>query len=138
MKVLSRIHRLYRRFPHPREWNTGQNPPYDCAYDQAVLCDIISNVSTMNTITDWMYHIFANLASLNQWRSERGFNTLLFRPHSGEAGDPNHLCSSYLVAHSIAHGILLRKLPALMYLFYLKQVCPTYSRRSHHGASLLN
>ena len=40
-------------------------------------------------------------------------DTLVLRPHCGEAGDPDHLSSAYLTAHSISHGILLRKVPAL-------------------------
>lgn len=67
-------------------------------------------------------------------------DTFKFRPHCGEAGDPDHLSSAFLTAHSISHGILLRKVPALQvrkrpyseitgkltytlqYLFYLKQI----------------
>jgi AMP deaminase len=49
-------------------------------------------------------------------------DTFVLRPHSGEAGDPAHLVSAYLTSHSISHGILLRKLPALLYLYYIKQV----------------
>lgn len=45
-----------------------------------------------------------------------------FRPHSGEAGDPDHLMNTFLVAHGINHGITLRKLPALQYLYYLSQI----------------
>jgi adenosine deaminase len=40
-------------------------------------------------------------------------DTFKLRPHCGEAGDPDHLSSAYLTAHSISHGILLRKVPAL-------------------------
>lgn len=40
-------------------------------------------------------------------------DTFKFRPHCGEAGDPDHLSSAFLTAHSISHGILLRKVPAL-------------------------
>ena len=60
--------------------------------------------------------MYANIASLNNYRKRLGMNTFVFRPHSGEAGDPEHLNSAFLVAHSISHGILLRKLPALQYL----------------------
>lgn len=49
-------------------------------------------------------------------------DTFVFRPHCGEAGDTDHLTSAYLTSHSISHGILLRKVPALQYLFYLKQI----------------
>ena len=84
------------------------------------------------------------MTSLNNWRHERGFSrfysletrsfsslladeaipsdTFWLRPHAGEAGDTDHLTSAFLTSHSISHGILLRKVPALQYLFYLKQI----------------
>ena len=34
----------------------------------------------------------------------------------GESGDIEHLAVSFMVAHSIAHGILLQKSPVLQYL----------------------
>ena len=37
-------------------------------------------------------------------------------------GDTDHLTSAFLTSHSISHGILLHKVPALHYLFYLKQI----------------
>ena len=49
-------------------------------------------------------------------------DTFWLRPHAGEAGDTDHLTSAFLTSHSISHGILLRKVPALQYLFYLKQI----------------
>lgn len=49
-------------------------------------------------------------------------DTFVLRPHAGEAGDTDHLTSAFLTSHSISHGILLRKVPALEYLFYLQQV----------------
>ena len=41
------------------------------------------------------------------------------RPHSGEAGDLDHLASAYLTSYGINHGIMLRKAPALQYLYFL-------------------
>lgn len=54
--------RLYRKFPLPKDWNTTQNPPY--AY--------------------WLYYLFSNITSLNNWRHERGFSEpfFLFLPAS--------------------------------------------------------
>ncbi|TKA76338.1 hypothetical protein B0A49_02695 [Cryomyces minteri] len=66
--------RLYRKFPLPKDWNTHQNPPYSY----------------------WIYYLFANIASLNVWRKQRGFNTFLLRPHCGEAGDTDHLAAAYI------------------------------------------
>ncbi|WVO12977.1 AMP deaminase [Cryptococcus depauperatus] len=106
--------RLYRKFPTAQMWNTKQSPPYSY----------------------WIYYMYANMASLNAWRRSRGFNTFVLRPHCGEAGDPDHLSSAFLAAHSISHGILLRKVPALQYLFYLKQIGLAMSPLSNNALFL--
>ncbi|CCO29132.1 AMP deaminase [Rhizoctonia solani AG-1 IB] len=106
--------RIYRKFPYPKDWDTPQNPPYSY----------------------WMYYMFVNMSSLNHWRQARGFNTFVFRPHSGEAGDTDHLAAAFLTAHSISHGILLRKVPALQYLFYLKQIGLAMSPLSNNALFL--
>ncbi|KAK6534447.1 AMP deaminase [Arthrobotrys megalospora] len=106
--------RLYRKFPFPKVWNTGQNPPYSY----------------------WIYYLFANLASLNMWRKQRGFNTFVLRPHCGEAGDTDHLAAAVLVCHSISHGILLRKVPLLQYIFYLEQIGIAMSPLSNNALFL--
>ncbi|KAK8865925.1 AMP deaminase [Kwoniella newhampshirensis] len=106
--------RLYRKFPTAKMWDTKQSPPYSY----------------------WIYYMYANMASLNAWRRSRGFNTFVLRPHCGEAGDPDHLSSAFLTAHSISHGILLRKVPALQYLFYLKQIGLAMSPLSNNALFL--
>ncbi|KAG6835953.1 hypothetical protein H0H93_012915 [Arthromyces matolae] len=106
--------RIYKKFPYPRLWNTSQSPPYSY----------------------WIYYMFANICSLNHWRQRRGFNTFVFRPHCGEAGDSDHLASAFLCSHSISHGILLRKVPALQYLFYLKQIGIAMSPLSNNALFL--
>jgi AMP deaminase len=106
--------RLYRKYPIPREWNTKQNPPYSY----------------------WIYFMFANIAALNFWRKQRGFNTFGLRPHCGEAGDPDHLAVGFLCCHSISHGILLRKVPLLQYLFYLDQIGIAMSPLSNNALFL--
>jgi AMP deaminase len=63
-------------------------------------------------------------------------DTLVFRPHCGEAGDTDHLTSAFLTSHSISHGILLRKVPALQYLFYLKQIGIAMSPLSNNALFL--
>ncbi|KAG9103631.1 AMP deaminase [Ceratobasidium sp. 370] len=63
-------------------------------------------------------------------------DTFVFRPHSGEAGDTDHLAAAFLTAHSISHGILLRKVPALQYLFYLKQIGLAMSPLSNNALFL--
>ncbi|RAL08440.1 AMP deaminase [Aspergillus homomorphus CBS 101889] len=106
--------RLYRKYPIPREWSTKQNPPYSY----------------------WLYFMFANIASLNIWRKKLGFNTFVLRPHCGEAGDPDHLAVGFLCCHSISHGILLRKVPLLQYLFYLDQIGIAMSPLSNNALFL--
>ncbi|KAF3941160.1 hypothetical protein ABW19_dt0204799 [Dactylella cylindrospora] len=106
--------RLYRKFPFPKAWSTGQNPPYSY----------------------WIYYLFANLSSLNMWRKQRGFNTFVLRPHCGEAGDTDHLAAAVLVCHSISHGILLRKVPLLQYIFYLEQIGIAMSPLSNNALFL--
>lgn len=106
--------RVHKKFPLPSEWSTKQNPPYSY----------------------WIYYLFANMSSLNVWRKQRGFNTFLLRPHSGEAGDTDHLAVAALCSHSISHGILLRKLPFLQYIFYLEQIGIAMSPLSNNALFL--
>jgi AMP deaminase len=106
--------RLFRKFPVPKVWDTKQNPPYSY----------------------WIYYIFANMASLNVWRKQRGFNTFVLRPHCGEAGDTDHLAAAVLCCHSISHGILLRKVPLLQYIFYLEQIGIAMSPLSNNALFL--
>ncbi|KAK5129389.1 hypothetical protein LTR08_003549 [Meristemomyces frigidus] len=106
--------RIYRKFPLPKDWNTAQNPPYSY----------------------WIYCLFANIASLNVWRKQRGFNTFALRPHCGEAGDTDHLAAAVLCCHSISHGLLLRKVPLLQYIFYLEQIGVAMSPLSNNALFL--
>ncbi|KAG6036666.1 hypothetical protein E4U41_005564 [Claviceps citrina] len=106
--------RLFKKFPVPKVWDSKQNPPYSY----------------------WIYYLFANMSSLNFWRKERGFNTLVMRPHCGEAGDSEHLAVALLCCHSISHGLLLRKVPLLQYAFYLEQVGIAMSPLSNNALFL--
>lgn len=106
--------RLHRKFPTAKEWNTLQNPPY----------------------TYWIYYLFANMAALNAFRKQRGFNTFVLRPHCGEAGDLEHLSAAALCCHSISHGLLLRKAPLLQYIFYLDQIGIAMSPLSNNALFL--
>ena len=106
--------RIYRKFPLPADWHTPQNPPYSY----------------------WIYYLFANMASLNVWRKQRGFNTFVLRPHCGEAGDTDHLAAAVLCCHSISHGLLLRKVPLLQYIFYLEQIGVAMSPLSNNALFL--
>lgn len=66
----------------------------------------------------------------------RTVDTFVLRPHAGEAGDTDHLTSAFLTSHSISHGILLRKVPALCYLFYLEQIGVAMSPLSNNALFL--
>ncbi|TRX98180.1 hypothetical protein FHL15_000825 [Xylaria flabelliformis] len=106
--------RLFKKFPVPKEWDSPQNPPYSY----------------------WIYYLFSNMTSLNFWRRQRGFNTFLLRPHCGEAGDVEHLAVALLSSHSISHGLLLRKVPLLQYIFYLEQIGIAMSPLSNNALFL--
>jgi len=106
--------RLFKKYPIPTEWNSKQNPPYSY----------------------WIYYLFVNMSTLNQWRKQRGFNTFLLRPHCGEAGDSEHLAVAALCSHSISHGLLLRKVPLLQYVFYLDQIGIAMSPLSNNALFL--
>ncbi|KAI0531606.1 hypothetical protein GGR58DRAFT_493041 [Xylaria digitata] len=106
--------RLFKKFPVPKEWDSQQNPPYSY----------------------WIYYLFSNMTSLNFWRRQRGFNTFLLRPHCGEAGDVEHLAVALLCSHSISHGLLLRKVPLLQYIFYLEQIGIAMSPLSNNALFL--
>ena len=106
--------RLYRKYPVAKDWNDEQNPPY----------------------THWIYYLYANIASLNNWRKERGFTTFALRPHCGEAGDPDHLAAAALCCYSINHGITLRKVPFFQYIFYLDQIGIAMSPLSNNALFL--
>ncbi|ETO25728.1 AMP deaminase, partial [Reticulomyxa filosa] len=90
----------YKDLPLPNGWNSDENPPY-------IL---------------WCYYLYANIYVLNKLREAKGMNAFAFRPHSGEAGDIDHVASTFLLAHAINHGLTLKKAPVLQYLYYLKQV----------------
>ena len=84
----------------PDNWTGNENPPYSY----------------------YLYYTFVNLTILNQLREQRGLKTFTFRPHCGEAGPIQHLVSAFMMCDSISHGLQLRKVPVLQYLFYLCQV----------------
>lgn len=106
--------RFHKKYPIPSLWNVAQNPPYSY----------------------YLYYLYANIAQVNNYRAKRGFNTFVLRPHSGEAGDPEHLISAYLTSEGISHGILLRKIPFVQYLFYLDQIGVAMSPLSNNALFL--
>ncbi|KAG5684195.1 hypothetical protein PVAND_013434 [Polypedilum vanderplanki] len=100
--------------PTPAQWTDDENPPY--AY--------------------YLFYMYSNLTVLNNFRRERGLNTFVLRPHCGEAGAVQHLVCGYLMAENISHGLLLRKVPVLQYLFYLAQIGIAMSPLSNNSLFL--
>jgi len=100
--------------PTPDEWVDSENPPYSY----------------------YLYYMFANMTVLNHFREERGLNTFVFRPHCGEAGPVQHLVSAFMMCESISHGLLLRKVPVLQYLYYLCQIGIAMSPLSNNSLFL--
>ena len=103
-----------RDVPPPEQWSDDENPPY--AY--------------------WLYYMYANMTVLNHFRAERGLNTFVLRPHCGEAGPVQHLVAGFMMSESIAHGLLLRKVPVLQYLYYLCQIGIAMSPLSNNSLFL--
>ena len=103
-----------RDVPTPDQWNDDENPPY--AY--------------------YVYYMYANMTVLNHFRAERGLNTFVIRPHCGEAGPVQHLVAGFMMSESIAHGLLLRKVPVLQYLYYLCQIGIAMSPLSNNSLFL--
>jgi len=108
--------RLARTFPLPKDWDSTYDPPYSY----------------------YLYYMYANMTALNQLRLKLGENTFLLRPHAGEAGPEPHenLTAAFLLSHSINHGILLKKVPALQYLYYLMQIGLAVSPLSNNSLFL--
>lgn len=62
--------------------------------------------------------------------------TFVFRPHCGEAGNIQHLIGGFLLSENISHGLLLRKVPVLQYLYYLAQIGIAMSPLSNNSLFL--
>uniref|UniRef100_A0A2P2LH03 AMP deaminase n=3 Tax=Rhizophora mucronata TaxID=61149 RepID=A0A2P2LH03_RHIMU len=103
-----------KHMPTPAQWTNAFNPAYSY----------------------YAYYCYANLYTLNKLRESKGMTTIKFRPHSGEAGDIDHLAATFLTAHNIAHGINLKKSPVLQYLYYLAQIGLAMSPLSNNSLFL--
>ncbi|CAK7343874.1 unnamed protein product [Dovyalis caffra] len=103
-----------KHMPTPAQWTNVFNPAFSY----------------------YVYYCYANLYTLNKLRESKGMTTIKFRPHSGEAGDIDHLAATFLTCHNIAHGINLRKSPVLQYLYYLAQVGLAMSPLSNNSLFL--
>ncbi|KAM8863252.1 AMP deaminase 2 isoform 2-T2 [Spinachia spinachia] len=100
--------------PLPGNWTDEDNPPYSY----------------------YLYYMYANMTVLNHLRRQRGFPTLVLRPHCGEAGPIHHLVSGFMLSENISHGLLLRKAPVLQYLYYLAQIGIAMSPLSNNSLFL--
>ncbi|GIY40094.1 AMP deaminase 2 [Caerostris darwini] len=98
----------------PPAWTEEENPPYNY----------------------YLYYMYANLCVLNCFRKERKMNTFVLRPHCGEAGPVQHLVGGFLLSENISHGLLLRKVPVLQYLYYLSQIGIAMSPLSNNSLFL--
>lgn len=94
----------------PHEWTVEDDPPYNY----------------------YMYHIWANIYTLNEFRRRRQFSTFLFRPSCGEAGQMDHLVGAFLLSNGISYGVQLGANAPLQYLFYLAQIGVTVSPLSNN------
>ncbi|XP_074568208.1 putative AMP deaminase isoform X2 [Curcuma longa] len=103
-----------KHMPTPEQWTNVFNPAFSY----------------------YAYYCYANLYTLNKLRESKGLTTIKFRPHSGEAGDIDHLATTFLCANNIAHGIKLRKSPVLQYLYYLAQIGLAMSPLSNNSLFL--
>ncbi|KAF3555059.1 hypothetical protein F2Q69_00017592 [Brassica cretica] len=103
-----------KHMPTPAQWTNAFNPAFSY----------------------YVYYCYANLYVLNKLRESKGMTTITLRPHSGEAGDIDHLAATFLTCHSIAHGINLRKSPVLQYLYYLAQIGLAMSPLSNNSLFL--
>ncbi|XP_068199349.1 AMP deaminase 2 isoform X1 [Antennarius striatus] len=100
--------------PLPVNWTEEDNPPYSY----------------------YLYYMYANMTVLNHLRRQRGFHSLVLRPHCGEAGPIHHLVSGFMLSENISHGLLLRKAPVLQYLYYLAQIGIAMSPLSNNSLFL--
>lgn len=100
--------------PTPDTWAEEENPPYNY----------------------YLYYMYANMTLLNQLRAERGLNKFVLRPHCGEAGNVHHLIGGFLLSQNISHGLLLRKVPVMQYLYYLAQIGIAMSPLSNNSLFL--
>ncbi|XP_025100390.1 AMP deaminase 2-like isoform X4 [Pomacea canaliculata] len=98
----------------PGDWTSEENPPYNY----------------------YLYYTYANMVVLNTFRKERDMSTFVLRPHCGEAGPATHLVAGFMLAESIAHGLVLRKVPVLQYLYYLAQIGIAMSPLSNNSLFL--
>lgn len=114
---------------------------FDCVDDESASESVYSEKLPSPEFYDWdtdpcyayfILHVYHRIQQVNRLRQSFGKNTFAFHPHSGEAGDLEHLMVSFLLADGINHGVMLTKNPALQYLFYLAQIPVSVSPLSNN------
>ncbi|CAG9138758.1 unnamed protein product [Plutella xylostella] len=108
----------------PEEWDDEDNPPYAYYLLLHVRQHDRAQPRAQNTLT---------ILTLLFYFREQGLNTFVLRPHCGEAGPVQHLVCGFMLAENISHGLLLRKVPVLQYLYYLAQIAIAMSPLSNNS-----
>lgn len=146
--------RIYKKFPYPTLWTTHQNPPYTywlvtssfhyvSVVSVELIVPLLGFIICTRILLAWIIGgrcgdsvRLINAIPVSCLKVPFYKDTFAIRPHCGEAGDTDHLTSAFLTSHSISHGIMLRKVPALQYLFYLKQIGMAMSPLSNNALFL--
>lgn len=100
--------------PPPQKWTSEDDPPYNY----------------------YMYYLWVNIRTLNEFRTMRNFSTYSFRPSCGEGGTKDHLLGGFLVSNAINYGVALNEDPSIQYLFYLAQIGVSVSPLSNNMKAL--
>ncbi|KPA84853.1 putative mitochondrial adenosine monophosphate deaminase-like protein [Leptomonas pyrrhocoris] len=102
---------------------------FDCVMDESKIDLPLSDVSPHDWTRDfnppysyYMYYMWANITTLNEFRASRGLSTFTLRPQCGERGGMDHLVTGFCLANSINHGVTLARHPVLEYMWYIAQV----------------
>ena len=61
--------RIYRKFPLPKDWTTDQNRS-SLFLSPVAPTDVVAAAP----YAYWLYYLFSNITSLNNWRFSRGFS----------------------------------------------------------------
>jgi adenosine deaminase len=63
--------RIHKKFPFPRLWDSERSPPYSYWCES----DTLQAPHQLKVDLVRVYYMYANIASLNNWRRIRGFST---------------------------------------------------------------
>ncbi|VVD04347.1 unnamed protein product [Leptidea sinapis] len=122
----------------------GKSPTEWAKLAKWAIHDIFKSNKIMNNFQEFLSNIFLPLfevtkdpnSNLELHKFLTGLNTFVLRPHCGEAGPVQHLVCGFMLAENISHGLLLRKVPVLQYLYYLAQIYIAMSPLSNNSLFL--